>query len=290
LVKIAGVSAVAKNVARYWRDPGVAGVGLLRADFTTQEYRPHFHNEWVIAVTERGGAIVKSQGRAVEARPSALLVFNPAESQSAWMGSSRRWAYRALYLDPSTMNEVGDATGVRSVPLFRFEAIMDLELSRRFLALHRALESGCNDPLRKRELLMGLFGRLFQHHGGDAASAPGWVPADRALFGRVERVMRERYSSSDLTLAYLAETVGLTCFQLIGLFKRVVGLTPHAYLLQIRLGIACECLKRGRSIAMAASEAGFYDQSALTNHFRRSYGITPRQFASAFTSGVYYRQ
>src|SRR5258705_182008 len=82
-------------------------------------------------------------------------------------------------------------------------------------------------------------------------------------------------------LAQLAQEVGLTTFQLIGLFKRTTGLTPHAYLTQIRLNMACRYLRHSRAIAEVATDVGFYDQSALTKHFKRSYGITPLQFARA---------
>ena len=87
--------------------------------------------------------------------------------------------------------------------------------------------------------------------------------------------------ASDLHLEDLATGVGLTTFQLIGLFKRTVGLTPHAYLTQIRLGMACRRLRRSPALAEAATAVGFYDQSALTKHFKRCYGITPLQFARA---------
>jgi AraC-like DNA-binding protein len=68
---------------------------------------------------------------------------------------------------------------------------------------------------------------------------------------------------------------------LIGLFKRCLGLTPHAYLTQVRLGRACHYLRRGMPIAHVAAATGFYDQSALTRQFKRCYGITPLQFAKA---------
>lgn len=96
--------------------------------------------------------------------------------------------------------------------------------------------------------------------------------------------MRERYAEN-LSLDDLAGSAELTCFQLIGLFKRTVGLTPHAYLVQIRLNAACRLLKRGHSLADSALGAGFCDQAALNKHFRRCYGITPLQFAQAIRAG-----
>lgn len=277
-LKLRVASNVPANFAKYWRDPHIPGLGLLRADFTTHEYCPHVHAEWVIAATEHGGAIVKSQGIAEEARESALLIFNPGEPQSARMGTSSRWVYRALYLDRSAMQELLAAVGVRGAPHFRQAGIADTVSAAQFLVLHRALETS-NDSFQHRERLIGLLGRLFERHGR-GATKPLVAPRDRALFARVDAVMRLQYAS-DLSLGCLAEAVGLTSFQLIGLFKRVIGLTPHAYLTQIRIRVARDRLERGWPLAAVAGETGFYDQSALTRHFKRSFGITPGQFAAA---------
>ena len=130
-----------------------------------------------------------------------------------------------------------------------------------------------------RELLIGTFGRLFRRHGSGGGRI-GPMPRDRAVLAEVKERMHAEYAS-DLHLEDLAAGVGLTTFQLIGLFKRATGLAPHAYLTQIRLGIACRHLRRARPIAQVAADVGFYDQSALTKHFKRCYGITPLQFARA---------
>jgi len=44
---------------------------------------------------------------------------------------------------------------------------------------------------------------------------------------------------------------------------------------------ACRHIARGHSLAESALAAGFCDQSALTKHFKRCYGMTPLQFAKA---------
>jgi AraC-like DNA-binding protein len=75
--------------------------------------------------------------------------------------------------------------------------------------------------------------------------------------------------------------VGLTPFQLIGVFKRQVGLSPYALLIQIRLNRACSMIKRGAAIAQAAVGTGFYDQAALTKHFRARFAVTPGQYSTA---------
>jgi AraC-like DNA-binding protein len=268
----------ARNSTQYWWDRHLPGLSLLCADFTTHDYPPHMHEALVVAATEHGGSVIRSRGEVEEAHPSTLFVFNPAEPHAGWMGWSRRWRYRGMYLTQAALDEVAKGLGIESIPYFTRNLFDDPDLIEGFLAMHRAIEQG-RDVFREHELLIGSFGKLFQRHGsGRSRIEP--APRDRALFARVAERMRAEYAT-ELRLEDLARHAGLTIFQLIGLFKRTVGLTPHAYLTQIRLGMACRHLRRAQAPAEVAAAVGFYDQSALNKHFKRCYGITPLQFAQA---------
>lgn len=267
-----------RNTTQYWWDRHTSGLSLMRADFTTHEYPPHTHQAFVVAVTEQGGSVIKSRGRVEEAHRSALFVFNPAEPHAGWMGRSRRWRYRSLYLTQSAIDTLAAELGIEAVPYFTQNLFRDADLIDGFLSLHHALEEG-HGAFRERELLVGTFGRLFERHGSRGGRIEA-APRDQVLLARAIAVMRARHAE-DLGLTELAREIGLTTFQLIGLFRRTVGLTPHAYLTQIRLSAACRGLRRGLPIADVAAGAGFYDQSALTRHFKRAYALTPRQFARA---------
>lgn len=266
------------NATHYWWDRHLAGLSLMRADFTTHEYPLHTHDALVIAVTEQGGSVVRSRGELQDATPSTLFVFNPEEPHGGWLGRSARWQYRSLYLTQSALDGVAGELGIDSIPYFRRNTFGERDLIQSFLGLHLALEEG-QDVFRERELLVGSFGRLFERHGSGRIRIPP-APRDRVLFERVKERMFVDYASN-LRLEGVAADVGLTTFQLIGLSKRVTGLTPHAYLTQIRLGMACRRLRRGEAPGDVATAVGFYDQSALNKHLKRCYGITPLQFARA---------
>lgn len=267
-----------RNLTQYWWDRHLSGLSLMCADFTTHEYPQHTHDALVIAVTEQGGSVVRSRGELQDATPSTLFVFNPEEPHGGWMGRSERWQYRSLYLTQSALDRVSESLGIEAVPYFTRNTFADRDLIEAFHAMHVALQEK-RDVFKERELLIGGFGRLFQRHGSGRDRIPP-APRDRLLFERVVERMRAEYAA-ELQLEELAAGVGLTTFQLIGLFKRIVGLTPHAYLTQVRLGMACRHLRRARAPADVAAAVGFYDQSALNRHFKRCYGITPLQFARA---------
>jgi len=266
------------NSTQYWWDRHIPGLSLLCADFTTHEYPPHTHDALVVAVTEQGGSVVKSRGQVQDATPATLFVFNPEEAHGGWMGASNRWRYRSLYLTRTALDRVAQGLGVADVPCFTQNLFADRDLVAAFLAMHHAIEEG-RDVFRERELLIGAFGTLFKRHGSSDHAIKA-APRDRARLERAVERMRAEYAS-ELRLEDLAGEVNLSTFQLIGLFRRTVGLTPHAYLTQIRLGAACRQLRRQVAPAEVATLVGFYDQSALNKNFKRCYGITPLQFARA---------
>jgi AraC-like DNA-binding protein len=274
------VAPAAQNAARYWLDPATDGLSLLSADFTTHEYPTHIHEALLIAVTEHGGSEITAGAGPDEFHSQALLVVNPTEPHSSRMNYSHRWLYRSFYLEEAALEHVMLGLGIDDLPSFSRNIIHDRDLVSDFLRLHRALDGPSGDHLRQSELLVSSFGRLVRRHGG-SGGRPAAAPRDQVLLRLVMELMRGRYAER-LTLAALASAAGLTQFQLIGLFRRGVGMTPHAYLTQVRLGAARRGLAAGLPIALAASTAGFYDQAALTSCFRRSLGITPLQFARNF--------
>src|SRR5215472_13301248 len=181
-----------RNTTRYWWDRHTSGLSLMRADFTTHEYPPHAHQAFVIAVTEQGGSIIKSRGRVEEADRAALFVFNPDEPHAGWMGRSRLWRYRSLYLTQSAIDTLAAELGVESLPYFTENLFRDADLIEAFLSLHETLEAG-RDAFHERELLVGSFGRLFQRHGSGGGRIAAAPRDDTLLRVAIDR-MRDRYA------------------------------------------------------------------------------------------------
>ena len=267
------------NRTQYWSDTTTPGVSLLHADFRTMNFRPHSHDAYVAVVTEIGGSVIRSRGDEFEVQDRLLMIFNPDEPHEGWLGGSGRWRYRSLYISKSATDLVAESLGLDRIPRFLSNGIADQELCSAFLDMHRVLETG-EDPGHTRESFLNAFCTLFRRHG-DLRRPQADVPADSTLLSRAVAQMEERYSEK-LLLDDLAAEIGLTAFQLIALFKRCTGLTPHAYLVQIRLRAACRMLREGTSIAETSFATGFYDQAAMTNQFRKTFAITPLQYTRAW--------
>jgi AraC family transcriptional regulator len=76
-----------------------------------------------------------------------------------------------------------------------------------------------------------------------------------------------------------ARQAGLSPFHFLRVFSKVVGVTPHQYLLRLRLREAARLLAEGsRPVTDVAFDAGFADLSNFVRTFRRAAGLPPRAF------------
>jgi AraC-like DNA-binding protein len=82
-----------------------------------------------------------------------------------------------------------------------------------------------------------------------------------------------------ITLEELAALCHLERFHFLKLFKQTVGMTPHAWLVRLRLERACSLLSHSDScLTEVAQEVGFYDQSHFNRAFRQAFGVSPSQY------------
>lgn len=81
--------------------------------------------------------------------------------------------------------------------------------------------------------------------------------------------------SHELTVEALAESVFLSKYHFMRLFKAQTGTTVHAYIRQKRLMYAARLIREGVPASRAAAESGFGDYSAFHRAFRESFGVSP---------------
>jgi len=89
-----------------------------------------------------------------------------------------------------------------------------------------------------------------------------------------------------LPLDDLAAMTGLSVWRFATVFRERVGMAPHRYVSLQRVLHAQALLRAGATLAGAASEAGFCDQSHLSRRFKRLCGMTPGQYQAHSTSSA----
>ena len=76
----------------------------------------------------------------------------------------------------------------------------------------------------------------------------------------------------------IARQVGISTRQLERLFSRYLGMTPKTYMMVLRLERARVLLQQTQMrVIDVATACGFSTQSVFSKHYRRHFGIAPRE-------------
>lgn len=89
-----------------------------------------------------------------------------------------------------------------------------------------------------------------------------------------------------LDVAKLAKMTNRSQFHFSRAFTRSVGVSPHRYVVHLRLRRAVEMVRDGKfGLAEIAAKTGFADQSHLTRWIRRVHGVSPTQIMARHSVG-----
>jgi AraC-like DNA-binding protein len=271
---------------RAWRCTDLGGLELFRASVDRFTFRPHAHEEFFIAVTERGLVTPVYRGEQHTIGPADMIVLNPEEDHAGGPPAGASWSYRALYAPVSLMRQVMAEfpPGAPPVPWFAADAVRDPRVMGLLLRFHRLSEAPGSSALQREACLaMGLT-LLASRHG--TTSRPPRVPGREPRAVTTAREFLVEHARDNVPLRDLARHSGLTPSHLCRVFRRATGMTPHAYQVQIRVRQAKALLLAGCPIAVAAVEAGFWDQAHLTRHFTRTLGLSPGRYIASLAGSA----
>jgi AraC-like DNA-binding protein len=251
------------------------GIETLRAHFEGHAYDPHWHDSYLVGITEQGVQQFNCRRATHQSTPGKVFLLEPGDIHDGEAPNEDGFTYRMLYLDPQWLErELGSL--FENAPdnaqlSFTTTLITDVRLAQATSLAFQTLHHG-ELKIVRQTALDALLERLTCHlhwrsRYGDDPRLP-----------RVAQKAREYLHANaheDIGLEHLAAVTGVDRFRLTRAFKAAYGLAPHAYLVQLRLAQARRMLARGVQPTTVAMALGFADQSHLGRWFVRAYGITP---------------
>lgn len=258
---------------RFWRDASLPFVEIRHASDSADCFRPHTHPTLSIGAADGGAAVMQSRGEQTALRAGDVVVIPPGVVHSCNPVEGSRWNYRMLFLDAEWVREhIGSndlcfgerATvirdGRRYGELCRIDALLrsNAAATEKSQALIRYLVdlSRRDPPLHRRP--------DFRHP---------WLPQTKAM-------LAER-CDEPWPLSRIAQETGVSRFRLIRAFQAETGMTPHAWLVDLRVNRAKAWMRAGRALADVAHDLQFSDQSHFQRAFKQRVAVTPRGYCIA---------
>ena len=184
-------------------------------------------------------------------------------------------SYWMMHADPALLQAAASEIAEKPMGLPYFDlVVVDAEVAQLYRRVHRTVEQAAS-LLEQNSTLLLLLTQLISRCAQGHPVRP--LKTARPAVLRV-RDFLQAHSAANVSLEQLADLAELSRFHLCRAFRQEMGVSPHAYQMQVRVDRAKMLLSRGMLVAEVATETGFYDQSHFGWHFKRLVGVTPGNY------------
>jgi AraC family transcriptional regulator len=255
--------------------PGESGVSILSVDFRGGAHfsaTPRRHMIW-FQTSPQAHFACRIAGRSVSHDvPAGSLAICPAGIDCA-ADAGESVAAILVAVDPGRLALAAaedSAPEPQLMERFRGHDRTLLELAR--ILVQESAKGYPNGPLFWNEIADDFTDSLLARHTSAVDRRP------RGQLGKeVLRRIRDyvlAHIDEPIEVAALARIARRSPFHFSRVFARSVGMTPHRYIVHLRLQAAIELVRSGRSgLAEIAMRTGFADQSHLSRWVRRVHGV-----------------
>jgi AraC-like DNA-binding protein len=254
---------------RAWRPrvPGVAEV--FHARMTSHVYPMHAHEAWTLLIVDDGMIRYDLHRHEHGAMDGLVTLLPPHIPHNGRAATSAGFGKRVVYLDLSALpaSLIGPAADQ--------PVLADALLRHRISQLHRGFDQP-GDEFQAEHRLAFIAERLRWHL--TKRRVPGGPTASAGVADELRGLLDSRFRES-MTLREAADALHAHPAHLVRAFSRAFGMSPHQYLTSRRIDLARRLLLDGVPPALAAAQAGFYDQPHLNRHFKHLLGTSPGRYA-----------
>lgn len=257
----------------YWRHGALPHIELRSTRQSRIGYKAHLHQALSVGAIEEGSTCVSYRGAERLAHAGELVLIEPEAVHSCNPVAGHSRSYHMLYLDNAWC--LRRLSALFGQPLSRFccdrFAIQDPQLFAQYLTLVNLLRTG--ELTQAVELLDGFTVTLFSRYCSQANADC----SQREITHSIRQRLLDNLAAPP-PLSELAQELQLRPETLIRIFHKDVGITPKAFINNVRIERAKLLLRQGESIVDAAQKTGFSDQSHFHKLFVLNNAATPRQY------------
>ena len=258
---------------------------LQRASISVVDYRcsvgptdkpfPEHHDRFTVSYVRKGSFGCRTRGESFDLVTGSVLVGHPGDEYICTHEHVHGDECLSFHLAPELVEAIGNQNGA-----WRSGGVPPLPELMVLGELAQSAAEGRSD-VGLDEVGMAFAARFVEVASGRKRKPQQAGPSDRRRAVEAARRMDE-HSHEPIDLDSAAKQAGLSPFHFLRVFARVLGVTPHQYLVRSRLRRAARQLADdARSITEVAFEVGFGDLSNFVRTFHRAAGISPRRFRQA---------
>ena len=238
----------------------------------------HAHAQYQLTLYAGAPRRFNIAGRTFTGDERTSVIIQSGEPHGSAAVEDEHTALRTFYIDEKMMEEAAASIWHRpGTVAFREPRLVDASTVTMLHGAHRLLEDG---GLEGEVAFCTALEQLVRRHAAPTGAARELARNDGRM-AQVRDLLVDRVAEN-VRLDELAQAADVSRFHLIRLFRQRYGVTPFAFQRNLRVERARDALRYGESLADAAADLGFADQSHLGRAFRAVMGATPGQYRQSF--------
>lgn len=261
-------------------------IGAVTGTIVKNEFPDHVHESLCLGLSIQGERVIRSCGTEITVAEGGIFLIPPKTPHSCSVGRGENHSYRIITIKPEFINQVlNDISSKNKEALvYSVSEIKDVFLKELIEDFFACLDEE-RDLLRISEAVYEITARLISDHASVRTEIVEPVAGEISAKKAAEFI--ELNWDQQIFLERLGKEAGMSPYHLLRVFRKVMGITPHSYLLHTRIKKAVEFLSNGMTLADVAAMAGFTDQSHFTKVFRKQVGVTPGLFQEINRSKIH---
>lgn len=248
----------------------------LRYSDSCRYYKEHIHDTFSLGISLGGNRIYANKEKKYSLANDSLAIINPNVVHSC--NSTEKSAYYMMYLDVDWLFSLQKSidTNLTNFKPFSKDILKHREIYKEFEKLCELMFSNAFYIQKECELINFLHNFFLL----DIEQNTNTKKQDENITPIIKYL--EENFILNISLKELENEFGFSGFHIIRLFKKITCLTPHQYLLNLKINKSKLLLKSGEKIVDVALECGFNDQSHFHKTFLALVASTPKEYQENF--------
>ena len=256
--------------------PRLFDIRIVKGIDINHNFKTHFHRTYNLGIITKGKVQVKVNNQAYVIDQSELFLINPNTPHAFELYENGKFSYYVICLKVTMIeNFIGDYDN--NFLQFDRVKISDDQLCRKVKNVFEIILDESRLIIEKEDFLIKLLEEVLKLEC-TLIERDEIIKDDKIyLVKKVKEYINNNWRQ-DLTLDNLSKVANMSKFHFSRVFKKVIGLSPYDYFLQLKIKKVQILLEKSSNITDIAYETGFYDQSHLNKYFNKFVGISPSEY------------
>jgi len=240
------------------------------------DYMKHSHDMLALSVVKKGQIKINYLKDEFEIlNINNIAIFNPNEVHLSKKVKENTKDYYTLYLDVNWCIDLQNELKLNTNSFLEFNThvIKDEVISNELLNICEDINNNISHKYEQK--IKSVMVKLFN----DYTNKNNTIIKEKELANNIKLYIYDNIDNK-INLDDISKYLAYDSRHIIRVFKKQFGLSPMAYIQNIKINSSKNLLLNDNSLCDTANKSGFYDQSHFSKNFKKVFAITPGKYKS----------